>query len=242
MRKMKSISRCCILDAVKSSGIKRRKSSAQRGFTLIELSIVIFIMLMMTSAVVPWMKTFAASTRLRSAARGMRSLMHFAQSCAITQRTEYVVLFDATENEYWLSLQELLNEESGGTVTDSSRSSLSESLDFIASSGLSEEEDEEEERYTLSRTGGILGIPKRISGRIQILQIISPRSLGEIGNEVDYVTFYPDGTSEDFEIYLQNNSGRIFLLTVEEATARIAIRGLSDLEVEELGLEAIQEE
>lgn len=214
-----------------------------RGFTLIELSIVIFIILMMTSAAVPWMKTFSESTRLRTASRSIRSLMNFAQSCAITQRTEYVVLFDATQNEYWLSLLELLNEESGGTVTDSSRTSLSESIDFITSSGLSEEEEEEEteEGYTLSRTGGILGIPKQIVGSIQILQIISPRNSAEISG-VDYVTFYPDGTAEDFEIYLQNNSGRTSLLTVDEATGRIAIKELSALEMEELGLEIIQVE
>jgi hypothetical protein len=152
------------------------------------------------------------------------------------------VLFDATQNEYWLSLLELLNEESGGTVTDSSRTSLSESIDFITSSGLSEEEKEEaEEGYTLSRTGGILGIPKQIVGSIQILQMISPRNSAEI-SDVDYVTFYPDGTAEDFEIYLQNNSGRTSLLTVEEATGRIAIKELSALEMEELGLEIIQEE
>lgn len=213
-----------------------------RGFTLIELSIVIFIILIITSAAVPWMKTFSASTRLRSASRGIRSLMNFAQSCAITQRTEYVVLFDATQNEYWLSLLELLNEESAGAVIDSSRTSLSESIDFVTSSGLSEEEEEEtEEGYTLSRTGGILGIPKRIAGGIQILQMISPRSLAEIGNDVDYVTFYPDGTAEDFEMYLQNNSGRTSVLTVDEATARIAIKELSVLEMEELGLEIIEE-
>lgn len=229
-------------------GATRRRGGSlcphARGFTLIELSIVIFIILMMTSAAVPWMKTFSESTRLRTASRSIRSLMNFAQSCAITQRTEYVVLFDATQNEYWLSLLELLDEESGGTVTDSSRTSLSESLDFVTSSGLSEEEEEEEtaEGYTLSRTGGILGIPKQISGSIQILQMLSPRSLAEIGNDVDYVTFYPDGTAEDFEIYLQNNSGRISLLAVEEATGRIAIKELSVLEMEELGLEIIQAE
>lgn len=228
-------------------GATRRRGGSPylhaRGFTLIELSIVIFIILMMTSAAVPWMKTFSESTRLRTASRSIRSLMNFAQSCAITQRTEYVVLFDATQNEYWLSLLELLNEESGGTVTDSSRTSLSESIDFITSSGLSEEEEEEEteEGYTLSRTGGILGIPKQIVGSIQILQIISPRNSAEIGG-VDYVAFYPDGTAEDFEIYLQNNSGRTSLLTVDEATGRIAIKELSALEMEELGLEIIQVE
>ena len=226
-------------DTANEQCISASPCSHARGFTLIELSIVIFIILIMTSAAVPWMKTFAASTRLRSASRAIRGLMHFAQSSAVTQRTEYVVLFNATENEYWLSLLELLDEETG---IDSSRESLSESLDFVTSSGLSEEEEEDgEEEYTLSRTGGILGIPKGLAGGIQIVQMVSPRSTGEI-SDVDYVTFFPDGTAEDFEIYLQNNSGRTFILTVAAATGRIAISELSVQEVEELGLEEYQEE
>jgi len=213
------------------------------GFTLIELSIVIFIILMMTSAAVPWMKSFAETTRLRSASRGIRSLMSFAQSCAVTQRTEYVVLFDANENEYWLSLLELLDSESGSTVIDSSRESLTESLDYVTEMNASElaEDEDGELQGSLSRTGGILGIPKEIAGGIQILQITSPRTSSEI-SDVDYVTFFPDGTAEDFEIYLQNKSGRTFLLTVAQATGRIAIGELSALEVEELGLEIIEDQ
>ena len=213
------------------------------GFTLIELSIVIFIILMMTSAAVPWMKSFAETTRLRSVSRGIRSLMSFAQSCAVTQRTEYVVLFDANENEYWLSLSELLDVESENMVIDSSRESLTESLDFVTEMNASElaEDEEGELEGSLSRTGGILGIPREIAGGIQILQIVSPRNLSEI-SDVDYVTFFPDGTAEDFEIYLQNKSGRTFILTVAQATGRIAIGELTDLEMEELGLGLIEDQ
>jgi hypothetical protein len=196
----------------------------------------------MTSAAVPWMKGFAESTRLRSVSRSIRSLMHFAQNSAITQRNEYVVLFDVANDEYWLSLLELIDPETG---TDSSRESLSESLDLVNSSGLSEEEeagqDEGEEDYTPSRTGGILGIPKEITGGIHIVHIVSPRSTSEV-SDVDYVTFYPDGTAEDFELYLQNDSGRTFLLNVASATGRVAISELSVQDVEELGLETYQEE
>ena len=74
--------------------VKPRASNSKSGFTLIEVSIVIFIMLMMISAAVPWMKTFAESTRLRSSARSIRSLMEFARGSAVGERTEYVVMFD----------------------------------------------------------------------------------------------------------------------------------------------------
>jgi len=208
-----------------------------RGFSLIELSIVIFIILLMTSATVPWMRTFAESTRLRSAARSIRSLMEFARNSAVTQRIEYVVLFDPSGREYWLSLLAFLDGESGDTVTDSSRTSLSESLASLSdadSTGLSEEDEEETER-AFSRTGGILGIPKELPNGIEIARVSSPRSL-RVDNAVDYIVFYPDGTAEDFEIYLQSDSGRTFLLSVAEATGRTGIRELTVEEIEELGL------
>jgi len=209
-----------------------------RGFSLIELTIVIFIILMMTSATVPWMKNFADTTRLRSAALSIRSLMEFARSSTITQRTEYVVLFDANQSEYWLSLLELLDEQSGGTVTDSSRTSLSESLSSLSDTDSDLlEQDEEETEGAFSRTGGILGIPKRLPSSIEIAMISSPRNSD---GEVDYVTFHIDGTAEDFEIYLQSGSGRMFRLSVTEATGRTGIKELTDQEIEELGFELDQ--
>ena len=218
------------LNLICNAAGERQTSRIQFGFSLIEVSIVIFIILLMTSATVPWMKTFAEASRLRSTARAMRSLMEFARSCAVTQRTDYVVLFNASEGEYWLSLLEFLDTESGGSVTDWSRTSLSDGL-----SSLSDESDEDENERA-SRSGGILGIPRHMSASIQIAQISSPRTSS--GNsEIEYVAFYPDGTSEDFEVYLQSRSGKVFLLSVTEATGRTQIRRLADAEVEELGLE-----
>jgi len=209
------------------------------GFSLIEVTIVIAIILLMTSVTVPWMKTFAETTRLRSAARSIRSLIEFARSCAITQRTEYVVLFDTNQGQYWLSLMALLDEGSGGVVTDSSRTSLSESLASLSNVDSNTEEGEEEIEGVFSRTGGILGIPKQLPSGIEIAQVFSPRSSSG-DNEVDYIVFYPDGTAEDFEVYLQSYSRRVFLLNVAEATGRTRIRELTVEEVEELGLEVSQ--
>ena len=211
------------------------------GFTLIEISIVIFIMLLMISATVPWMKNFAESTRLRSTARGMRSLMEFARSSAVTQRTEYVVIFDSEQQEYWLSRLDLLEQGSGNAVTDASRTSLADSLQSLEESDEESDENtnEDSEKYegTYSRTGGVLGIPRELPASIDIVQMASVRTdnVGTTGTQ--YIIFYPDGTAEDFEIYLQSQSGKILLISVAQATGRAGIRELTDEEINELGLE-----
>ncbi len=213
------------------------------GFTLIEITIVIFIILLMTSAAVPWMKTFAESSRLKTTARSIRSLMEYARNSAITERTEYVVMFDSSNGEYWLSLAELLSESSGGTVTDQSRISLSESLSNISNRNTnsnqsdSNQNSEDNQNQTLTaRTGGILGIPKQLPKGVEIVQIKSERSSG-IKNNLEYVTFYPNSTSDDFEIYLQSESGKTFLISVTKVTGRTSIKELKQEEIEELGLD-----
>ena len=71
-----------------------------------------------------------------------------------------------------------------------------------------------------------------------MVQISSPRTTSGEASEAEYITFYPDGTAEDFEIYLESESGRIFLVSVTRSTGRAAIRELADEEINELGLEA----
>ncbi|MGQ9608383.1 MAG: pilus assembly FimT family protein [bacterium] len=213
------------------------------GFTLIEITIVIFIILLITSAAVPWMKTFAESSRLKTTARSIRSLMEFARNSAITERTEYVVMFDSNNGEYWLSLAELLNESSSGTVTDQSRISLSESLSNLSNQNTSSDQNtdnrntqSDQDQTLTGRTGGILGIPKQLPKGVEIVQIRSERS-SNIRDNMEYVTFYPNSTAEDFEIYLQSNSGKTFLISVTKVTGRTSIRELKLEEIEELGLD-----
>ncbi len=229
--------------------MEKNKKQGLNGFTLIEVTIVIFIILLMTTTSVPWMKTFAESTRLRSTARSIRSLLEFARTSAISERNEYVVLFDLANGEYWLSLKELLSETSGGSVTDQSRTNLASALDSIAereaeelaseqsdSQNVTQNKTRDQEYQTnVTRTGGILGVPNRIPSGIQIVQISSPRSY-YADSGIQYVTFYPDSRAEDFEVYLQSQSGKMLLVTVSQLTGRTGIRELAEEDIQELGL------
>lgn len=229
--------------------MKKLRKQNSYGFTLIEVTIVIFIILLMTTVSTPWMKTFAESTRLRSTARSIRSLLEFARTSAISERSEYVVLFDPTSSEYWLSLKELLDETSGGSVTDQSRTNLTAALEAIAereAEELASEQSnnqnntqsntrEQENQTNVTRTGGLLGIPNKIPQGIQIVQINSPRS-SSTNSGIQYVTFYPDSRAEEFEIYLQSQSGKVFLITVSQSTGRTGIRELTEEDIQELGL------
>jgi prepilin-type N-terminal cleavage/methylation domain-containing protein len=229
---------CWILDVSKSS-IKHRSSSIEHGFSLIEVTIVIVIILVMTSATVPWMRNFTEASRLRSAARSIRSLMEFARNSAITQRTEYAVVFDLAQQEYWLSLLEFLDESSGEITAEAFRTWLLEESESTSDEGstVTSREGGEETEGAFSRTGGFLGVPKELPNTIEILQVVFQESRSS-NAEVDYVAFYPNGTAEDCEIYLQGRSGKIYLVSVTRSTGRTGIRELTTQEIEELGLNA----
>jgi len=230
------------------SSVARRNVS---GFTLIEIVIVIFIMLLMTTATVPSLKMFADGTKLRTAARSISGLMSYARTSSITERTEYVVLFDPTNRQYWLSLKALLD-DSKGTIIDSSRTNLTESLAALeeqkaaeaeandttntsSTSNTSNANSNNQNEVQATRTGGLLGIPKDLPAGIEIVQLNSPRSTGKSDN-LDYVNFYPDSKAEDFEVYLQSVSGKIMLISVSESTGRVGIRELTTDEIDQLGL------
>jgi len=237
-----------------SSVLLLNQNSHSRGFTLIEIVIVIFIMLLMTTITVPSLKMFADGTKLRTAARSISSLMSYARTSSITERTEYVVLFDTTNRQYWLSLESFLD-DSSGTLTDSSRTNLAGSLEALAQQNTANTSEEnsssnnsDNNAVQTARTGGLLGIPRDLPSGINIVLINSPRSTssGTSGNtsnsgNLEYVTFYPDSKSEDFEVYLQSSSGKVFFLSVSEATGRISIRELTSEEIDQLGLGVKQE-
>jgi len=233
------------------SSVARRNVS---GFTLIEIVIVIFIMLLMTTATVPSLKMFADGTKLRTAARSISGLMSYARTSSITERTEYVVLFDPTNRQYWLSLKALLD-DSKGTIIDSSRTNLTESLAALeeqkaaeaeaknttnttntsSTSNTSNANSNNQNEVQATRTGGLLGIPKDLPAGIEIIQIRSPRNTGKSDN-IDYINFFPDSKAEDFEVYLQSVSGKIMLISVSESTGRVGIRELTTNEIDQLGL------
>jgi len=228
------------------------------GFTLIEIVIVIFIMLLMTTATVPSLKMFADGTKLRTAARSISGLMNYARTSSITERTEYVVLFDPTNRQYWLSLKALLD-DSKGSIVDSSRINLTESLAALeeqkaaaeeaknttdttntSSASTSDTSNDNQDEVQATRTGGLLGIPKDLPNGIEIVQISSPRSTGK-SEGLDYLNFFADSRAEDFEVYLQSASGKVMLISVSESTGRVGIRELTTDEIDQLGLAVSQD-
>ena len=95
--------------AIEVAARKSLAVSLAAGFTLIEMMIVLTIIAILSTLAMPSFKGVATSTRLKSSAKGIRDLCHFARNMAITEQLGYFVILDMDQNQYWLADIETFN-------------------------------------------------------------------------------------------------------------------------------------
>lgn len=79
------------------------------GFTLIELSVVLFIMVLGFGVVGVNLSSGHAGTEINAAAREMASAMRYARGQALISRSEVSVMIDFAENIYWVSSRDKIH-------------------------------------------------------------------------------------------------------------------------------------
>jgi len=93
-----------------SSLFQFKSIGRERGFTTIELMVVMVIIIIMSSVVAVEMKPAITEARLSSACREIMSTLAYARSYAITNRTNTRVVFDDRENSIVVQYQAIDND------------------------------------------------------------------------------------------------------------------------------------
>ena len=83
----------------------KTSSKTSRGFTLVELILVMTILVMVTAIVAPNLRGFGAGRRVADAARQIVGLTQYAQAMAANDGRVYRLNFDTSRGEYWLTFQ-----------------------------------------------------------------------------------------------------------------------------------------
>lgn len=77
------------------------KSVSYRGFTLLELLVVIVLISLVTSFAIPTIRTNLYSDPLRATARRLVGLMTEVSQEAVSNQSEFVIHFDLEHNQIW---------------------------------------------------------------------------------------------------------------------------------------------
>ena len=204
-----------------------------KGFTLIEVMIVLALIAILSSIAMPSLRGFAASTRLKSTAYAIRDILNFARDMAITERAAYLVVFDLTTNRYWLASNETFNLGDPPTPVTASPSSLLPAQQPAAGQG-----NTTLQQIPPSRTNAILGIPQKPGHNVSLVRMITNHNFQtiQIDTGVDYIYFSPTGSSEDTVLYIQDRRGKTMSIMVENATGRVRLQQINSQQLETLEL------
>ncbi len=74
-----------------------------KGYTLIEIVVVLAVVFILASAGIPSFKSWFVSTRANGAARRLYGDMRFAKMAAISANREFIVTFDPTTHSYTIN-------------------------------------------------------------------------------------------------------------------------------------------
>lgn len=200
----------------------RFNSGNDDGFSMMEIMLVLIIISILTTLSMPALQGFAASRRLKTSAQAIADTLTFAREMAITERHTHLVVFDITNNSYWLASSETFDVQN--PLTSAGRNAAAPTT-----SG---------EQTVVSRTSGVMGIPQQLSEGITITNMVTNYSgaTQQINTGAAFVYFTPSSTSENTIIYLQNLRENVVAITVEGVTGRASIQHMSEEQMQAAGL------
>jgi type II secretion system protein H len=119
-----------------------RSPHCRRGFTLVELIVVMVLLLIVASLVAPRMSSFFRGRALSSEARRMLSLINFGQSHAVATGVPVVLWIDTQKSTYGLEVQESHAAADDRSIVYTAEPSLTFETPFASERPVSEADDE----------------------------------------------------------------------------------------------------
>jgi len=207
----------------------------KRGFTIMEMLLVLTIIAILSSVSMPLLKGFTATRRLKASAYTVRNLLAFARDMAITGRNAHLVVFDLDRGQYWLASSETFDPRNPLTSVITAQNSTVIAAQNRAQSRAALEGIQR----GLSRTGGIIGVPHGFEQNVRLVAMVTNHSgrTAQVNSGIEYVYFSPTSTSEETLMYLQNQQNQVMSIAIEAASGRIWVQQLTQQEIEMLGFE-----
>jgi general secretion pathway protein H len=179
-----------------------------KGFTLIELILVLVIMGLLTSLIVPAI-TSLTGLKLKTATRRVAAGLRYARSQAVTTGRDYQVVLNLRKGEMTVKC---LEEE---------RSYRGNAEEGEYQSGWEEGAGDEELPPPKTKMKKTYRMPKEVTLAKVIIEGVEVYQDDE--EEETWIDFYPNGSCSGGEIYLTNERERVFKIALNFLTSIVKI-------------------
>jgi len=175
----------------------------KKGFTLLELLIVLVIISIMAAFVGPRVAGSMSTLTLKTAAKKVASSLRYARSQATSESRPYFVLFDADKGR--------LTIKPGQTATkeDKEKEAAEGEQDTGRSEGMADEA--VKERFK------VYALPEGV----RFDKVVSDKN--EAASDVFQIVFFPNGGSSGGEVLLENDRGRQYSISVDFVTGTVRL-------------------
>lgn len=168
------------------------------GFTLLELTVVLFILTLATVLVAPAFSRSFGQVQIKASARDIAALCRFARTQAITNQDVLEVVLDRQTNRYWLRGPDWIVGRLSG-------------IDQVATV-------EDPEQQVQMRQARVRSLPPGVSLKSVFLATGPLRS-----DERGGIAFFPQGSSTGGSIDLSDEKGRVYRIVVDPSVGLVRI-------------------
>jgi len=220
--------------------VAKARRPTERGFTIIEMMIVLAIVAIMTVLAVVGLRSFAKSD-LRATATRMAGAIRYLFDRASTTGKVHRLVLDFDTGKYWAEVSDDAFILASGKETDESRK---READKIAKEDEVKREAAEKEAFfggsqIPSRYMPKPFLPKRakfdafretavkpitLKSGVFLADIYTPRLLRPLSEGKGYVYFFPMGMTEAAVIHLSDGKEAIYSLIVHPLTGRVSVK------------------
>ncbi len=194
------------LRGVPSAGHRSNAKPSRRGFTLIEVVLVLVVILIVTGISVPYLAGSYRGTRLRTAARTIERMSRYARSMSILREETLTLMIDTTTMEVSIGSERVTSTDGADGELDMD---VAKSLDYIDDDGA---------------TGNGPNLEKEVHKLLPEgleVQNFTKDTEDEIYENIDYVRFYANGQCDWFILELEDNRGMSVKLENDPISGRI---------------------
>jgi len=167
----------------------------RKGFTLLELLVVLVIISIMAAFVGPRIAGSMSSLTLKTAAKKVAASLRYARSQATSESRPYFVLFDLDKGRLTIKFGQTATKE------DKEKEAAEGGQDPGASEGMADEA--VKDRFK------VYALPEGV----RFDKVVSDKN--EAASDIFQIVFFPNGGSSGGEVLLENDRGRRYNISVD---------------------------